>query len=240
MGLLGCPASFQHLMEKVLDGIQNIIVYIDNVIIHTATHDHHLQVLEQVLAKLEQHQLKINLAKCFFGNYVVAYLITKSNWTISIATYSSAWIHCPGRGPDVPKLKAQNLPLKYRQPVICNFRQRQPDIPVKDEMQKLQENYSWVGMREDIATYSATCNNCQVLQHAKKTPEVPNATVHLDVHGAFVSYGENKFVVTLTDEATKLPFLKPSSPNQRLIGLHHLHPLNLRHGRPSSHRYKSR
>ena len=170
MGLLGCPASFQHLMEKVLDGIQNIIVYIDNVIIHTATHDHHLQVLEQVLAKLEQHQLKINLAKCFFGNTVVAYLITKSNWTISIATCSSAWIHCPGRGPDVPKLKAQNLPLKYPQPVICNFRQRQPDIPVKDQMQKLQENYSWLGMREDIATYSATCNNCQVLQHAKKTP----------------------------------------------------------------------
>ena len=74
MGLLGCPASFQRLMEKVLDGIRKIIVYIDNVIIHTATHEHHLQVLDQVLTKLEDHQLKINLAICFFGKTEVAYL----------------------------------------------------------------------------------------------------------------------------------------------------------------------
>ena len=74
MGLLGCPASFQWLMEKFLDGICNIIMYIDDVIIHTAAHEHHLQVLDQVLAKLEEHQLKINLAKCFFGNTEVAYL----------------------------------------------------------------------------------------------------------------------------------------------------------------------
>ena len=46
MGLLGCPASFQRLMEKVLDGIKNIIVYIDDVIIHTATHELHLQILD--------------------------------------------------------------------------------------------------------------------------------------------------------------------------------------------------
>ena len=52
----------------------SIIVYIDNVIIHTAAHEHHLQVLDQVLARLELHQLKINLAKCFFGNTEVAYL----------------------------------------------------------------------------------------------------------------------------------------------------------------------
>ena len=57
MGLLGCPASFQRLMEKVLDGIHNIIVYIDDVIIHTATHEHHLQVLDQVLTKLESKSI---------------------------------------------------------------------------------------------------------------------------------------------------------------------------------------
>ena len=38
MGFLGCPASFQRLMEKVLDKIRNIIVYINDVIIHTASH----------------------------------------------------------------------------------------------------------------------------------------------------------------------------------------------------------
>ena len=71
-------------------------------------------------------------------------------------------------------------------------------------MQKLQENYCWLGMREDIAEHSQTCNDCQVLQQAKKSPQIPNATVHLDTHGPFVSYGDNKFVVTLTDEGTKI------------------------------------
>ncbi len=37
MGLLGCPASFQRLMEQVLRGLQNILIYIDDVLVHTNT-----------------------------------------------------------------------------------------------------------------------------------------------------------------------------------------------------------
>ena len=74
MGLLGCPASFQRLIEKKLDRIKNIIVYIHDIIVDTASHEHHLEVLETVLQSLENHHLKINLAKCFFGNSEVAYL----------------------------------------------------------------------------------------------------------------------------------------------------------------------
>jgi hypothetical protein len=49
MGLLGCPASFQHLMEGVLQNLQNVIIYIDDLLIHSDTHERHLQILEQVL-----------------------------------------------------------------------------------------------------------------------------------------------------------------------------------------------
>jgi len=49
MGLLGCPASFQRLMEGVLRNISNVIVYIDDLLVHTNTHEDHLKVLEQVL-----------------------------------------------------------------------------------------------------------------------------------------------------------------------------------------------
>ena len=95
------------------------------------------------------------------------------NHNFLIHQQGAAWIHCPGRGPDVPRLKALYLPLKYHQPVICNFRQRHPDVPVKDQMQKLQESYCWLGMTEDIPKHSATCNNCQILQQAKKAPQIP-------------------------------------------------------------------
>jgi hypothetical protein len=74
MGLLGCPASFQRLMEKVLRGLEHILIYIDDVLIHTDTHEKHLEALEQVLMRLHQHRLKINQDKCLFGNQQVSYL----------------------------------------------------------------------------------------------------------------------------------------------------------------------
>jgi Mg2+ and Co2+ transporter CorA len=74
MGLLGCPASFQHLMEAVLRNIKNVLVYIDDLLIHTAMHEEHLQVLEKVFERLHSNHLKINLDKCVFGNQEVSYL----------------------------------------------------------------------------------------------------------------------------------------------------------------------
>ena len=74
MGLLGCPASFQRLMEAAMFGIAKVIVYIDDLQIHTATHDEHLIVLNSVLERLCQHGLKLNLEKCVFGNEEVSYL----------------------------------------------------------------------------------------------------------------------------------------------------------------------
>jgi len=74
MGLLGCPTSFQCLMETVLRNISNDLVYIDDVLLHTATHEEHLKVLEKVLERLHQNHLQVNLDKCVFGNKEVSYL----------------------------------------------------------------------------------------------------------------------------------------------------------------------
>jgi Reverse transcriptase (RNA-dependent DNA polymerase) len=72
MGLLGCPASFQRLMEAVLRDIKNVLVYIDDLLVHTATHDEHLKVLEKVFERLHKNHLKVNLEKCVFGNQEVS------------------------------------------------------------------------------------------------------------------------------------------------------------------------
>ncbi len=74
MGLLGCPASFQGLIEGVLRNISNVIVYINDLLVHTQTHEEHLRVLDQVLDWLQTHNLKINIDKCFFGKKEVSYL----------------------------------------------------------------------------------------------------------------------------------------------------------------------
>ncbi len=53
--------------------MQNVFVYIDDLLIHTDTHEKHLQILDQVLTRLQKNHLKINLDKCFFGNKQVSY-----------------------------------------------------------------------------------------------------------------------------------------------------------------------
>jgi hypothetical protein len=74
MGLVGCPVSFQWLMEGILRDITNVLVYINNLLGHINTHEQHLAVLIKVLTWLHKNHLKINLEKCIFGNKEVSYL----------------------------------------------------------------------------------------------------------------------------------------------------------------------
>ncbi len=39
MGLASAPSAFQRLVELVVKGIDNIVVYIDDLIIHSQTHN---------------------------------------------------------------------------------------------------------------------------------------------------------------------------------------------------------
>jgi hypothetical protein len=74
MGLLRCPASFQKLIEAVLRNTKNVLVYIDDLLVHIATHDKHLNVLEKEFERLHANHLKVNLEKCAFGYQEVSYL----------------------------------------------------------------------------------------------------------------------------------------------------------------------
>ena len=74
MGLLGCPATFQRLVEAIVHKIHNVIVYIDDLIIHSTTHVEHLQILDELFCRLSEHGMKIRLEKCKFGSKEVMYL----------------------------------------------------------------------------------------------------------------------------------------------------------------------
>jgi hypothetical protein len=49
-------------------------MYINDLLVHTDTHEGHLQMLEKVLMRLHQNHLKINLDKWIFGNKEVSNL----------------------------------------------------------------------------------------------------------------------------------------------------------------------
>ena len=74
MGLLGCPASFQRLVELAMKGLINVIVYIDDLLLHSKSHNEHREQLEVLFNRLRTAGLKVNLDKCKFGANNVNYL----------------------------------------------------------------------------------------------------------------------------------------------------------------------
>ena len=74
MGLKGCPSSFQRLMETVVQGLERVIVYIDDLLVHSTSHEQHRQDLKALFLRLRQANLKLNLKKCEFGAKEVSYL----------------------------------------------------------------------------------------------------------------------------------------------------------------------
>ena len=75
-GLQGAPATFQHLMMKVLRGIawKYVLCYVDDVIIFSETFDEHLKHLEEVFSRLRSAGLKLSPNKCFFAQKKLHYL----------------------------------------------------------------------------------------------------------------------------------------------------------------------
>ena len=134
------------------------------------------------------------------------------NKNLMINQDNVVWVQCK---PESPEAKtALYLPIKFRAPIICQFRQINPDLSVSQQVAKLQENYCWIGMKQDLQQQLESSANCTQLKVHKQTKSVPNAVVYLDVHGPFPFYGDQKFVAVLTDEARKSRPLCPWPPNQ--------------------------
>jgi hypothetical protein len=66
MGLQGSPASFACLMDYIMRGIQGVLTYIDDVLVHNKGHEEHLRTVEEVLLRLRKYGLKLNADKSIF------------------------------------------------------------------------------------------------------------------------------------------------------------------------------
>ena len=74
MGLTGCPASFARMMDKIMADLQNVLTYIDDVLVHSRTQKEHCEHLAEVFRRLSVHNLKLNFAKCDFFSSNTQYL----------------------------------------------------------------------------------------------------------------------------------------------------------------------
>ncbi len=74
-GLHGAPATFQRLMDKVLQGCEEwSAAYLDDVVIHSNSWQEHLRHLKQTLEKIIKAGLTLNVGKCEWANQEANYL----------------------------------------------------------------------------------------------------------------------------------------------------------------------
>ena len=75
-GLGGAPATFQRVMQTIFREqlLEILIVYLDEIIVFSQDISTHLQRLEMVFQKLQEHRLKIEAKKCQFFRPRVTYL----------------------------------------------------------------------------------------------------------------------------------------------------------------------
>ena len=73
-GLQGAPATFQRLMDRVIQGLDFAAAYLDDLIIFSSTWEEHLQHIQSVLEKLKEAGLTAKAKICEFGASECAYL----------------------------------------------------------------------------------------------------------------------------------------------------------------------
>ena len=73
-GVASAPSLFQKAMEQILQGLEGVIVFIDDILISAKDKAQHLERLDEVLSRLEQHGLRLKQQKCKFMLNEVTYL----------------------------------------------------------------------------------------------------------------------------------------------------------------------
>lgn len=74
MGLCNSPSTFQSVMTRMFAPYDFVLVYVDDLIICSATPEEHEQHLAKVLSVLEEHKMYVSLKKCQFNRPEVKFL----------------------------------------------------------------------------------------------------------------------------------------------------------------------
>ncbi|XP_027075821.1 uncharacterized protein [Coffea arabica] len=75
-GLTNAPAAFMHLMHRIFKSYLDrfIVVFINDILVYSKTHEEHVQHLKEILQTLRDHQLYVKFSKCEFWLENVSFL----------------------------------------------------------------------------------------------------------------------------------------------------------------------
>ena len=73
-GITSAPAIFQRTMDNLLQGLDHVRVYIDDILVTGKTEEEHLRTLTEVLTRLQSAGMRLKREKCTFMADEVVYL----------------------------------------------------------------------------------------------------------------------------------------------------------------------
>ncbi|KAI7814577.1 hypothetical protein IRJ41_021834 [Triplophysa rosa] len=73
-GISSAPEVFHKAMEHMIEGIQGVRVYVDDIILWGSTIEQHNERLMEVLQRVQNYGLKLNKEKCQFGVKEITFL----------------------------------------------------------------------------------------------------------------------------------------------------------------------
>ena len=73
-GVSSAPSIFQRTMEGILRVMANVFIYLDDILIAGKSEEEHLNLLGEVLTRLEAAGVKLKKQKCTFMQHSVEYL----------------------------------------------------------------------------------------------------------------------------------------------------------------------
>ena len=73
-GFCNAPATFQRAMDKIFDGLEFVVIYLDDVIICSKTEGEHITHLRLIFERIRTFNLKLRLIKCKFFQTEIKYL----------------------------------------------------------------------------------------------------------------------------------------------------------------------
>ena len=73
-GFCNAPAMFQRVMDQIFEGLDYVVIYLDDIIVCSKNEKEHIQHLKEVFRRLEEFNIKLRLEKCRFFQNEIKYL----------------------------------------------------------------------------------------------------------------------------------------------------------------------
>ena len=73
-GLVNAPATFSRVMRTLLNGLDHVDNYIDDILVHTQSWEVHIAILTELMQRLRKSGLTARPSKCLIGNQTISFL----------------------------------------------------------------------------------------------------------------------------------------------------------------------